>query len=133
MSKPLRFEESWVDFEEYKEIVSKHWKEERCANIQTFQMKVLGCLGKLKRRNKERLNGSLKAAISRKEKEIEILASTPVDMEDLRIRKAENELEDLLEEEEKYWHARSRECWLKWGDKNTKWFHWKASHRRQKK
>lgn len=49
------------------------------------------------------------------------------------LAKAENELEVLLEEEEKYWKLKSREDWLNWGDKNTKWFHSKASHRKKKK
>lgn len=40
-------------------------------------------------------------------------------------------MDKLLEEEEIYWRQRSREDWLRWGDKNTKWFHKKASLRRK--
>lgn len=47
------------------------------------------------------------------------------------IHEIEFELDKLLEEEEIYWRQRSREEWLRWGDKNTKWFHKKASMRRK--
>lgn len=51
---------------------------------------------------------------------------------DMEITKAERELNKLLEEEEMYWKLKSREDWLQWGDKNTMWFHSKASQRKRK-
>lgn len=48
------------------------------------------------------------------------------------IHHLEGRLDSLLLEEEIYWKQRSRENWLKWGDRNTKWFHQKASMRRRK-
>lgn len=41
-------------------------------------------------------------------------------------------LNRALEDEEKYWKQRSRENWLKWEDKNIKWFHKKVTMRRQR-
>jgi len=41
------------------------------------------------------------------------------------------ELNKLLDSEEIMWHQRSRIIWLKSGDKNTSFFHTKASSRLQ--
>lgn len=39
-----------------------------------------------------------------------------------------DKLNKAMEDEEIYWKQRTKENWLKWGDKNTKWFHKKLKH-----
>lgn len=46
--------------------------------------------------------------------------------------KANKKLERLITEDKIYWKQRSREDWLALGDKNTSWFHFRASSRKRK-
>jgi hypothetical protein len=49
-----------------------------------------------------------------------------------QIKAKETELDNLLDGEEMWWKQRSRADWLQHGNKNTKFFHLKASQRRKR-
>ena len=49
-----------------------------------------------------------------------------------RIYGVKNEINELLHHEEVFWRQRLRSIWLSAGDKNTKFFHQRASQRRRK-
>ena len=48
------------------------------------------------------------------------------------IIRVKDEINTILNHDELHWRQRSRSTWLKAGDKNTKFFHQRASQRRQK-
>ena len=49
-----------------------------------------------------------------------------------RINGVKEEIREILHYEEVFWRQRSRSIWLPAGDKNTKFFHQRASQRRRK-
>ena len=50
----------------------------------------------------------------------------------VELKAIEKQIDDLLIDEEVYWRQRSRVVWLREGDKNTKYFHSKATARKRK-
>lgn len=46
-----------------------------------------------------------------------------------RVTRLKREINDLLSKEEKMWKQRSRVLWLHEGDRNTRYFHSRATHR----
>lgn len=99
----LRFEESWLKLKDTKKVVADEWKNSVGRGAQNLSTKIHRCIHKLHKWNKVRLKGSLKRAISVKEKKIQSFYKEENDQDWDTIIKAEVELEELFEEEEEYW------------------------------
>lgn len=110
--KPIRFEEGWTKFEGCKELIRNNWHTMEDSNAVSFNMKLVKCLRDLKKWNAERLGGSIKWAIARKEQEIQnVMINRGGNWRNVMLC-AEKDLEDLLEEDEMYRRQRSREDWI---------------------
>ncbi|RYR72172.1 hypothetical protein Ahy_A02g006385 [Arachis hypogaea] len=131
IEKSFKFEAFWTDHEECKNIVRKGWEKED----------VQGCVWKGITRMescKEELRKWSKRTIKRADKEIHKLKEELKELQDSDLTQEKHEktqqikenIAALWKQEEKYWGQRARLKWLKWGDKNTSFFHATTIQRR---
>ncbi|KAL5787629.1 hypothetical protein ACOSP7_004578 [Xanthoceras sorbifolium] len=127
----FHFEEFWAESEDCGELIDQHWQHSagntsmdnicasicRCAtSLHAWSMKTFK-------------NFSHRLAL--KKKELHDLNSHVNSSSWKRVREVEKELEALLYKEERYWHQRSRVSYLRSGDRNTRYFHSKATGRQR--
>ncbi|XP_075669968.1 uncharacterized protein LOC142639710 [Castanea sativa] len=76
--------------------------------------------------------GNTKHRLEAKQRALEELAGRGYGDNLVEINKVRGEINELLHQEEIFWRQRSRAIWLPAGDKNTKFFHRRASQRQRK-
>jgi hypothetical protein len=128
------YEEMWTKHEQYDELVTSAWEDG-----QGYRSNLSGLWSRLHDVSKELKKWSfdvfgtvcqqikkLRSAIA--EAKTNALASGS----SLDVRELEKQLHVLFEQEEIMYKRRSRQDWIKYGDKNTKYFQNRATHRRRK-
>ena len=130
----FKFEEKWLLWEECEKIVTEAWfKYWRASTLLANTKEKIGhCGAKLLAWGSSRTHPDAKE-IKRLQKHVEKL-SARVNTEESKadFLAASKKLDDLLLKQEIYWAQISQVNWLKHRDKNTKFFHSKASQRRWK-
>ncbi|KAL5564766.1 hypothetical protein UlMin_027930 [Ulmus minor] len=136
LGRPLRrgrfhFEEAWADEPECRDTILKHWREQTAGNLDEVANKLHLCASDLLRWNLEKFRW-LREEIKKKTTAFN-QADRALSCANWRThQRLERELEALKYKEERYWQQRSKDMWLKNGDRNSKFFHRKASARKAK-
>ncbi|XP_075640643.1 uncharacterized protein LOC142612431 [Castanea sativa] len=128
-----RFEEKWAMHESCEGLIRTSWSQAQPMASPMFRLfeKIKRCRQDLVRWSRETF-GNTRAKLTAKQSELQELASTNYGLNLERINLVRKEVNGLLHDEEVFWRQCFRAIWLPAGDKNTKFFHLRASQRRRK-
>ncbi|KAL5748136.1 hypothetical protein ACOSQ2_025433 [Xanthoceras sorbifolium] len=129
----FHFEQAWVDDVECRELVQKACGLGMGSNHMSILQNSLTVVAvNLGDWNRKKKRASLAELRSLKE-ELEALYGRSRDRGAAdRILTVEQQIDDINDRMEQYWRQRSRALWFKEGDRNTRFFHSKATQRRRR-
>lgn len=131
LTNPFKFEEYWTRYDECVEIINNNgdWNP-GMSHLSSLSKNLSKCSDALSKWGKG-MNYQRRDKINECKRALKDAYSNILMVNFDVIHGLEFELDKLMEEEEIYWKQRSMEDWLKWGDRNSKWFHKKATIRRK--
>ncbi|XP_055961043.1 uncharacterized protein LOC130015280 [Mercurialis annua] len=128
--KPFRFEQMWMSHSQFEEVVKDAWIASLGMTTE-FMGKLELCSNQMKSWAHEAF-GSVRKQLKQKLDSIKTLQDGDSNVDsDRQIAVLAAEVDELLNREEIMWRQRSRADWLREGDRNTKFFHHKASSRKK--
>lgn len=131
--KPFRFEQMWMTDKWCTNTIETVWRKDVNEPWDTKIVTKIDQCGKALTCWSRQAFGNVKRGIERKRKELSKAEQRAIRGGDPRHMNAlQEEINLLLDKEATMWRQRSKILWLRDGDKNTKFFHSKASQRRRR-
>ena len=131
--RPFRYEVMWEGHESWSDTINSAWTDGGISSrVEELRAKLQAISHDLGRWNNETF-GNVRKEIKRLKTELEKLRANPSRTAPSHVELKINEnLVELYHRGEILWRQRSRIEWLTSGDKNTRFFHLRASIRRKK-
>ena len=129
-TKPFRFEEMWLAEKGCTDTIQAVWAEQNSTDLGTrIIKKIEKCGVELKKWSMKNF-GSIRRELELKKKEIVKAEKEAMrSRQNFRVKELMLELNNLMDKEARMWLQRSKVQWAKLGDKNSKYFHARATQR----
>ena len=130
ISKPFRFKEAWLSDHTCLKVIEAIWEAREVADLAARVIqKIDKCGRELKRWERDHF-GNIRNTLKEKRKELAKVEKEAVRIGlNFRLHELKKEITDLVDKENRLWFQRSKVLWAKQGDRNSKYFHSRATQR----
>ena len=130
----FKYEMYLEDHEDCHRVIDEGW------NVEQFDEDPWGnllsrfqsCKRTLTKWDKEQFKNAARELSKLKRRLAQLLNTIDFEVNYVEVNELKEKIKKLWDHEEKYWGQRSRLKWIKWGDRNTKFFHASTIQRRDR-
>ncbi|KAL3826043.1 hypothetical protein ACJIZ3_022072 [Penstemon smallii] len=126
----FKFEAMWLKSEDCARVIKENWQPTNSGGVDTWD-NLDSCRIGLMTWSEDSCSKVKKKVAKLKNEVLKLKQGLLTEETKNIIKEKSNELEGLLDKEEMMWRQRAKAHWMREGDKNTKFFHAKASSRRR--